>query len=402
VRIGRAVDPSPIFQGPTETFGTQGNGHGQFNRPSSVKIGPDYRIYVVDTGNNRICRFDNMAGDNWAELAQGFKEPRDLTFSPSGELFIADTGNNRIVHFDNMSGAGYRELRTVGKLGTLNAPTGVSYVLADERNGLRYENIFIADQGNNRIVLTRADMRAEGQRSYGRPDKTPGSNEGEFNQPTRVRALADYFDVLDTGNNRVVTLAYQGGFAYKGGYFEAHGNLGLSQAAGYEYSILGGVVADTGNSRLIITSSGETFGSLGSGVNQFNHPEGVAEGSERKYPSTERIVTKIAVNPTRLSLTVGETASVQATGSDDKGVLETLGKEWKWTSFDPAVAVVDALPDGVYRAGNPVTIRATAPGTTKIRVFYFLGQGGSGNFIDIPVEVKAAPSGNGGITVPIR
>ena len=398
VRLERTSPTGPVAPGKWEAFGTQGSGRGQFNNPSNVVFGFDNRIYVVDTGNNRIVRFDNMKGENWTELAQGFNAPRDLDINQSGELFIADTGNNRIVRFANMSGAGFKELRTVGNFGNMNAPTGVAYVRPELLgNNLQFANIFIADRGNNRILRTRADLSAAGQLRYGRPDNTPGSGPGEFNQPMRVVPLSRYFDVLDSGNNRIVS------FTFEGQVVTVSDKQGLSQPLGYFYGIAGGVIADTGNHRIVgesVSSSG-AFGSLGSGVNQFNRPEGVTEGEERVYP--ERQIGRITVEPTRLSLTVGATAPLLARGFDVNGALSSRPEDWKWTSDNAAIAVVDAPSDGsIYRVGNPVTIRGVAPGKTNIKVFNITGTGGSGNPLTIPVEVTAAPATTGGIAVPIR
>lgn len=373
-----------------ETFGSQGSGRGQFNNPSNVKIGSDYRIYIVDTGNNRIVRMDNMQGENWVEIAQGFNQPRDMDIGPDGAIYIADTGNNRIVRFDNMSGAGMKTLSTVGALGNLNAPWGVQFIRPTRENGFNFENILIADRGNNRVVLTRADLGAAGQRAYGRPDLQPGSGPGEYNQPTRITISLNYIGVLDTGNNRVSTITYAGAFVNEVRH-------GYSSPLGLTLSLGGGdIVADTGNHRLVFGDT--TVGSQGSGVNQFNRPEGVAIGQERVYP--ERQISRIEVQPTSLSLAVGETIQVAGRGFDEQGTLSSIPEDWKWRSEDSNIAEVDAPVSGIYRAGNPVTIRAKAVGRTNIIVFNITAKGGSGNSITIPVEVRESPTG--GINVPVR
>ncbi|HEX5573263.1 MAG TPA: hypothetical protein VFX26_01920, partial [Nitrososphaeraceae archaeon] len=38
----------------SKKWGTQGSGNGQFNDPSGITIDSSGRLYVVDTGNNRI------------------------------------------------------------------------------------------------------------------------------------------------------------------------------------------------------------------------------------------------------------------------------------------------------------------------------------------------------------
>ena len=51
------------------TFGALGSGVGQFNKPSAVWVDSAGRIYVADTGNNRIVRMDSMSGLNWTEIS---------------------------------------------------------------------------------------------------------------------------------------------------------------------------------------------------------------------------------------------------------------------------------------------------------------------------------------------
>jgi hypothetical protein len=46
-------------------FGSRGNREGQFLSPSSVFVSSTGRIYVVDLGNNRIVRINDMTGAGW-------------------------------------------------------------------------------------------------------------------------------------------------------------------------------------------------------------------------------------------------------------------------------------------------------------------------------------------------
>ncbi|MDQ3813460.1 MAG: hypothetical protein M3347_05860 [Armatimonadota bacterium] len=47
------------------TFGTRGQGVGQFDSPSDIFVDNDGHIYVADAGNSRIVRMDDMTGKNW-------------------------------------------------------------------------------------------------------------------------------------------------------------------------------------------------------------------------------------------------------------------------------------------------------------------------------------------------
>ena len=81
-----------------------------------------------------------------------FRSPQDLCVSPDGRLYIADTGNNRVVVVDG----GLRTVLRVidsftadGKRETFSSPTGV----AVSRRG----ELYVADTQNHRIVVLDAD-----------------------------------------------------------------------------------------------------------------------------------------------------------------------------------------------------------------------------------------------------
>jgi len=89
----------------------------------------------------------------WQDQPLGsFRSPQDLCVSPDGKLYIADTGNNRIVVLDD-------DLKTVlqvidgfeadGKKETFSAPYGV----AVSEN----KQLYVADSQNHRIVVLELD-----------------------------------------------------------------------------------------------------------------------------------------------------------------------------------------------------------------------------------------------------
>ena len=82
-------------------------GVGDLLNPSDVFEAPDGRIYIADTGNNRILVLD----DNYNLVktiesfindgeTDGFNQPQGLFVTPSNYVYIADTENSRIVVLD--------------------------------------------------------------------------------------------------------------------------------------------------------------------------------------------------------------------------------------------------------------------------------------------------------------
>ena len=117
--------------------------------PVGVVVGPENEVFVVDSGNNRIRRF-NAALAHQADFGAAgsgpaqFDQPRGIAVVQRVEplLLIADKGNNR-VQILKRDGSFVKELTTAG--GTaLSAPEDVT---VDGRG-----NTYIADTGNDRIV----------------------------------------------------------------------------------------------------------------------------------------------------------------------------------------------------------------------------------------------------------
>jgi hypothetical protein len=82
------------------SWGSQGAGNGQFNRPSGLALDPAGNVYVADTGNNRIQKFDaagnflaTWGGQESGCAAGSFDEPRGIATDGEGNVYVADTGH---------------------------------------------------------------------------------------------------------------------------------------------------------------------------------------------------------------------------------------------------------------------------------------------------------------------
>ena len=85
-------------------FGKKGGGNGEFNLPTSIVVDTQGNIFVADTFNHRIQKF-NSKGEHlksFGMLGSGdgqFNLPDGLAISKSGRLHIGDSKNNRIQVF---------------------------------------------------------------------------------------------------------------------------------------------------------------------------------------------------------------------------------------------------------------------------------------------------------------
>lgn len=85
-------------------FGTSGSGDGQFSFPRAVAV-DDSKIYVADTGNNRVQVFDSSGSFQFnfgslGALDGQFEEPQGIEVDSSGNIFVGDTNNVRVQKFD--------------------------------------------------------------------------------------------------------------------------------------------------------------------------------------------------------------------------------------------------------------------------------------------------------------
>jgi DNA-binding beta-propeller fold protein YncE len=120
------------------------------SRPRDVAVGADGRIYLLDSGNDRILVADGPGARTWGlhRSDPSWDSPYGLDVGPDGTVYLADTGNHRIV-----------VLRPGGPAETFGG-------WGDEGGRLRQPrdvavgpdgDIFVADTLNHRIAVFAAD-----------------------------------------------------------------------------------------------------------------------------------------------------------------------------------------------------------------------------------------------------
>ncbi len=168
-----------------EIWSKLGTDPGSVTRPRGIAAAPDGSVYVADTGNNRIQHFDPVgnlinfwggsSGTDASNAATGlFNEPWGIAVGPDGSVYVADTWNFRIQKFDangnflttwGSSGnpdAELRALRTAGGGGGQPGP-GVRRRHREQTNrDLRFERK-LPRQDRRKRDWTRAVRRAGGR-----------------------------------------------------------------------------------------------------------------------------------------------------------------------------------------------------------------------------------------------
>lgn len=194
-----------------ETYGSPA----ELNGPTGLTVDSKGTVYVADTLNHRIQVFDNDGTlkrtiGSYGKGTNQFDEPRGIAVDKQGTIYVADTWNARIVKLDadgtwiKTWGTGTDDVGN-GHLATITGGTqegnqanplgffGPRGITLDD-NG----NVYIADTGNKRIVVTDNDGNYLYQWGYA------GSGDGQFNEPTSVgRDAGGNIYVADTWNSRV-------------------------------------------------------------------------------------------------------------------------------------------------------------------------------------------------------
>jgi sugar lactone lactonase YvrE len=186
--------------------GSAGSEPGQFKRQRDLAIAPDGSIYVADTENHRIQHLDSQGNviKVWGSFGAGtdanhpapeglFNEPWGIAVGPDGSVYVADTWNNRIQKFDAdgnfISAWGYGISQTDDPFG-FYGPRDVAV------NG--EGKVFVTDTGNKRIVVF--DKDGNFLTKFG----GPGFDSGQFDEPVGVTVDSDgQVYVADTWNQRV-------------------------------------------------------------------------------------------------------------------------------------------------------------------------------------------------------
>jgi len=162
----------------------------QFGYPTAVGFSPNGEIFLADHEFNRVLRIDSFGkpkasfGDfNWGEGR--LSRPAKILLTSRREIFVSDSTAEAIVEFDYYGNF----VRRFGE-GVLRDPAG----LAEQRAS---DFLFVADQGNHRIVC----FSAEGEKifTFGMRGRAPE----QFLSPADVAVSGNRIFVLDTGNIRV-------------------------------------------------------------------------------------------------------------------------------------------------------------------------------------------------------
>jgi len=173
--LGNNPPADYVFGQPDFTTVSPGTTIAKTDYPAGVAVGPDDSLWVADADGNRVLRFadistksnganaDRVLGqvsfltDFSATTATGMNSPFSLSIDSAGRLWVADTGNHRILRFDNAaslpngspaSGVLGQTLLTTSSSGTSANQFLDPYGVLAGPDG----TVYVGDWGNERVM----------------------------------------------------------------------------------------------------------------------------------------------------------------------------------------------------------------------------------------------------------
>lgn len=211
-RVRAGIKPVLTIDGP-------GTGdHPRFDRPMGAAFAPDGTIYVADSGNDRICVFDEdgsfireFGGHGIAKPLPGveatwepgtFNFPIGLDVDAGGSLYVADFRNDQIQVYDS-TGEFVRRFpdpsKPVGKGSSGQEGGGIAVTDV----AVRGDRVYATDE--YQVFVFSLDGELIDQ--FGRPGTSPG----DLDRPNGLDVAENgTVYVADSNNNRVQALSPKG------------------------------------------------------------------------------------------------------------------------------------------------------------------------------------------------
>jgi streptogramin lyase len=262
-------------------WGSQGTEDGQFQNPEAIAADGTGNVFVTQIGNDRVQRFSSSGvfGKKWG--AQGsangqFSYADGIAVAADGSVYVVDSDFDRVQKFTS---DGVHQL-TWGSTGSDDGKLDFPTCVAVDASG----NVYVGDSGNSRV------QKFDSSGGYLDKFGAPGFSNGQFRGIRGIGVDGDgNIYVAEILNNRVQKFNSDGVFQTRWGNFG--GLIDIAVAAnGRVFTLesgVGQVNPDPFKRVRVFDSSGgllTTFGSGGSGDQQFGDPHGIAvDGAGNVY-----------------------------------------------------------------------------------------------------------------------
>jgi len=255
-------------------WGTSGSGDGQFISPTAIAVDNNGDVYVCDQTPDRIQKFTSSGGfiTKWGSTGSGpglFDDPSGIAVDGSGNVFVTDKNNRRIQKFTS-----------TGVFITTWGSSGVGDGQFQNPKGLAADaagNIYVVDAGNYRI------QKFNNSGTFLSEWGDSGTDDGFFDSPIGIAIDGSQnIFVTDAGNDnqRIQKFNSTGAFISKWGQ-RGTGNGEFVDPMGVTVNANGDIyVCEWSNDRIQKFDNNGTFilkwGSVAAGdMEFFYNPAGV-------------------------------------------------------------------------------------------------------------------------------
>ena len=269
------------------TFGSPGSGDGQFNNPEGVTTDSLGNVYVADSNNQRIEKFDSNGNYLLQWTNPDFSYVYALATDSSNNVYVSDYGDcspaSNIKVFDS-NGNFLRQFGSQGN-GDGQFACGTSGITIDSNN-----DIYVYDWMDYRIE--KFDQSGDYLTQFG----SFGSGDGQFEFSSGLThdSLNNVF-ATDIFNYRIQKFDSNGNYLsqFANGLYAALTSYGIA-ADSYDHIYVGsrsdnGMYVFDGASGVLLTQ----FISYGDNPGQMNIPEGVAIDSNNNMYVTDYINSNV-------------------------------------------------------------------------------------------------------------
>ncbi len=255
---------------------------GEFNAPEGMTIDDNNNILIADARNNRIQKFtlDGTFIESWGNENQ-FQTPRDITSDQYGFYYVADHDWGRIQKL-NSNG------EIVDSWGFGSGIFPISIAVNRE-----LERVYVSENGKSQIVVY--DYDGNPLFSWG----SWGEEDGQFRSQTGISIdNLGYVYVLDPKNDRFQKFDANGQFVFSI-YYELFDALDIfADNSGNVF------IVDTTHRQIVQFYSDGSFncswGNYGWGVSSFIRPSGITMDHEGNIYISDIIKNQIQVFGTEL------------------------------------------------------------------------------------------------------